>query len=115
MLENIQLLERDLALALGAEEPPPLPERGRGGSTMAPTWQRQLSTFAGGDGQRMLPAKARSWPGEVFRAAERAQQRGPLWLRDVQPGFQAPLLSRTVPWGRRVRAVGLGWGWTGQL
>lgn len=29
MLENIQLLERDLALVPGAEEPPPLPERGK--------------------------------------------------------------------------------------
>lgn len=29
MLENIQLLERDLALARGAEEPPPSPERGK--------------------------------------------------------------------------------------
>lgn len=29
MLENIQLLERDLAWARGAEEPPPLPKRGK--------------------------------------------------------------------------------------
>lgn len=29
MLENIQLLERDLAPPRGAEEPPPLPERGK--------------------------------------------------------------------------------------
>lgn len=40
---------------------------------MDPTWQRQLSTCAGGDGQRMLPAKVGSWPGEVFWAAEMAQ------------------------------------------
>lgn len=29
MLENIQLLERDLAPARGAAEPPPLTERGK--------------------------------------------------------------------------------------
>lgn len=27
----------------------------------------------------------------------------------------APLLSMMLPWGRRVRAAELGWGWTGQL
>lgn len=39
MLENIQLLEQDLAAARGADEPPPLPDRGKkslhGGSHLA--------------------------------------------------------------------------------
>lgn len=29
MLENIQLLEQDLAPACGADEPPPIPDRGK--------------------------------------------------------------------------------------
>lgn len=45
---------------------------------MVPTWQRQLPTCAGGDGQRMLPPKAGSWSGEILGSRDGSAVRSPL-------------------------------------
>jgi len=122
MLENIQLLERDLAPARrgcgafpvsreGREEPPRRPRAGRG------SCRPVLEVM----GRGTLPAKAGSPPGEVFWAAGRAQQpgfllagsllaEGPAGALLVSPGVSDAALGKGG-----VGAAGLGWGWMGQL
>lgn len=113
MLENIQLLERDLAPARrgcgafpisreGREEPPRCLRSGRG------IRQPVLEVM----GRGTLPAKAGSRPGEVFfgqQAGLRSKvscQQGPFWPRDLQGLFCSRLGPAMLPWGRGSRSSG---------